>query len=96
MAADREGFTGSLPVLCECPHLDVNIFTLTIFHSISNQNISFHTFHSPLLHGMSNFNSGAFKVLFLNGCMHSMHRTIHTLEFQKVRFLESFVKHSNI
>ena len=50
MASDAEVFTGSLPrVLCECPHLDVNIFTPTIFHNIWNQNIGFYIFCNRLL-----------------------------------------------
>ena len=50
MASDAEVFTGSLPrVLCECPHLDVNIFTPTIFYNIWNQNIGFYIFCNRLL-----------------------------------------------
>ena len=47
-STDREVLPKVCPVLCECPHLDVNIFTPAIFHNIWSQNISFYIFHSPM------------------------------------------------
>ena len=78
MASDAEVFTGSLPrVLCECPHLDVNIFTPTIFYNIWNQNIGFYIFCNRLLQDI--YKAQKLKISIIkNGAMPNKGLQLHT------------------
>ena len=91
MASDAEVFTGSLPrVLCECPHLDVNIFTPTIFHNIWNQNIGFYIFCNRLLQDI--YKAQKLKISVIkNGVMPKVYNYIQK---QHLHLATSFVCHT--